>query len=98
MLDGSQNFWAGPGVRLAACCGARKRAKPHGGTVLAGKPRCLGSPLGPGTLGEKTPELYPSSTALTSGWVSVGRPCPLLRPGPVGENRLPCLDSVCKGI
>lgn len=41
MLGGSQNFWEGPGIGLA-CCGAKKRAKPHGGTVLAEKPRCLG--------------------------------------------------------
>lgn len=34
MLGGSQTFWEGPGIRLA-CCGAGRRAKPHGGTVLA---------------------------------------------------------------
>lgn len=47
---------------------------------------------------EKRPELCPSSTALTPGWVSAGEPCPALRPGLAGENKLPGLHSGCKGI
>lgn len=38
-LGGSQNFWEGPRVRLGVEPG--REAKPHGRTLLAGKPHCF---------------------------------------------------------
>ena len=79
MLGGSENFWEGSGIRLA-CCGARKRAKPHGGTVLAENHAATARCAGPGLEGETTgtvPLFHsdPHRVGLS------GEPRPLLCPG-----------------